>query len=376
MLDDLVRRLHAIVDERIAVNRPATAALEAERGTVDEVISSLRLAMVRLGGSDTPVPVTYPALPVTLVAGDEVVVQRRRDGWLMVSDVLDRDPVVSSGGGGSGTQVSYPDSPSAAADYLARIKLEADSEYRAVLGLDASDRAQLLLGGGAAAGDARLVRTGSGELSFLDATTGAITLKNGTNAVVDKGLLTTRGDLIRRGSSDWERVAIGSARKVVASDGTDPGWAYPLPQGAQSVTGAEQTLASLGSGTWRQMTNWAVTVTPDFVGQIFAVILTGSLKASTLAGGGTSYTSMRLGIFVDSSATPGNGNQGTGIGCIAQCQPSLDWIVSGSAGIWVADTTSTRYLNLWMSTAGGSGTPSITVNTNTKVTVLPQPASS
>lgn len=92
MLEELVRRLHAIVDERIAVNRPATAALEAERGTVDEVISSLRLAMVRLGGSDTPVPVTYPALPVTLVAGDEVVIQRRRDGWLMVSDVLDRDP--------------------------------------------------------------------------------------------------------------------------------------------------------------------------------------------------------------------------------------------------------------------------------------------
>lgn len=372
MLDDLVRRLHAIVDERIAVNRPATAALEAERGTVDEVISSLRLAMVRLGGSDTPVPVTYPALPVTLVAGDEVVVQRRRDGWLMVSDVLDRDPeVVESGGGGSGTQVSYPDSPSAAADYLARIKLEADSEYRAVLGLDASDRAQLLLGGGAAAGDARLVRTGSGELSFLNATTGAITLKNGTNALVDKGLLTTRGDLIRRGASDWERVAIGSARKVWTSDATDPGWSYPLPTAPQVYTTSEQSFTSLGSGTWKQ-TNWQIAITPAFVGQWFIFVLGASLKVSSTG----SAPSMRLGIAVNASSSPGNGNEGNGSGlqCVAQAASATDWTVCGTAGAWQADTTSTRYVNLWASTAGGAGTPTITVNGNTRMTVFALPA--
>lgn len=98
-LDRDVARLLDIIDQRIAL--AAGRPVELMRGSVAEVITTLRVALVQLDGSSTPVPVPYPALPVTLVAGDEVVVQRRRDGWLMVSDVLGRDPVsaaVSSGG--------------------------------------------------------------------------------------------------------------------------------------------------------------------------------------------------------------------------------------------------------------------------------------
>jgi len=40
-------------------------------------------------------------------------------------------------------------------------------------------------------------------------------------------LLTTRGDIITRGASDPQRLALGAARKVLTSDGTDAGWALP-----------------------------------------------------------------------------------------------------------------------------------------------------
>lgn len=41
---------------------------------------------------------------------------------------------------------------------------------------------------------------------------------------IEKGLLTTRGDLIRRGASAPERVALGAARSLLTSDGTDAVW--------------------------------------------------------------------------------------------------------------------------------------------------------
>ena len=85
---------------------------------------------------------------------------------------------------------------------------------------------------------------------------------------------------------------------------------------------------------------------------------------------------MRLGIAVNASSSPGNGNEGNGSGlqCVAQAASATDWTVCGTAGAWQADTTSTRYVNLWASTAGGAGTPTITVNGNTRMTVFALPA--
>lgn len=42
--------------------------------------------------------------------------------------------------------------------------------------------------------------------------------------LIPKSLLTTRGDIIRRGASAPERVALGVTGKVLRSDGTDPVW--------------------------------------------------------------------------------------------------------------------------------------------------------
>lgn len=38
-------------------------------------------------------------------------------------------------------------------------------------------------------------------------------------------ILTTRGDMLRRGATDAERLAVGANTEVVTSDGTDPDWA-------------------------------------------------------------------------------------------------------------------------------------------------------
>ena len=47
-----------------------------------------------------------------------------------------------------------------------------------------------------------------------------------------KNVLTTRGDLVVRGSSAPQRLAVGAAGRALFSDGTDPGWAeIPLPRG-------------------------------------------------------------------------------------------------------------------------------------------------
>lgn len=90
---DLIR----LIDRRIALSsqvrrRGAAVPVELVRGTVRAVYENTRTVMATLDGGSTPVPVTYPAMAVVPVVGDEVVVARRRDGWLHLLDVLGRDP--------------------------------------------------------------------------------------------------------------------------------------------------------------------------------------------------------------------------------------------------------------------------------------------
>ena len=68
---------------------------------------------------------------------------------------------------------------------------------------------------------------GDPTVSYND-TTGALALgvvtgnTGATGAGVD--VLTTRGDLLKQGASAAERLAIGSANRVLTTDGTDPAW--------------------------------------------------------------------------------------------------------------------------------------------------------
>lgn len=195
------RTLFAIIDRRVALAASRSETVDLIRGTVQSVVTDLRVAMVLLDGGSTPLPAVYPALAVIPVTGDEVICQRRRaDGLLVVDKVLGRDAVAASGGG-SGTQVSYPDSPGAVATYLARIKKTADAAYRAELGLDSSDRPQLLLGDGTAV-DLRAYRSGAKTLVVDDGAAGNLTLVNvltaslqrAGNAVLDAASHGSSGD--------------------------------------------------------------------------------------------------------------------------------------------------------------------------------------
>lgn len=84
--DELLR----LVDERIALALGGVRPLEVVRGTVAAVHTSTRTVLVALDAGDTTVPAVYPSITEPVV-GDEVVVLRRRDGWIMVLAVLGRD---------------------------------------------------------------------------------------------------------------------------------------------------------------------------------------------------------------------------------------------------------------------------------------------
>lgn len=57
---------------------------------------------------------------------------------------------------------------------------------------------------------------------------------------------TTRGDLIRRGASADERVALGTAGHVLTSDGTDAVWAAPAATAPTEYDAADFTLVNGG----------------------------------------------------------------------------------------------------------------------------------
>lgn len=72
--------------------------------------------------------------------------------------------------------------------------------------------------------------------------------------LIKKSILTTRGDMVVRGATDPERLAVGGANEVMVSDGTDPGWGvvYSLltTQGDMVVRGATaaQRLVAAANG--------------------------------------------------------------------------------------------------------------------------------
>jgi hypothetical protein len=64
-------------------------------------------------------------------------------------------------------------------------------------------------------------------------------------------ILTSRGDLLRRGLLGVERYAIGASGKVLSSDGVDAKWDWPLYDilGTASGSGASKSLTITGLGT-------------------------------------------------------------------------------------------------------------------------------
>ncbi len=66
-------------------------------------------------------------------------------------------------------------------------------------------------------------------------------LLSGGNNGLSNSLLTTRGDLIRRGASIPERLALGTTGQILTSDGTDAKWSDPTGQLVATQTGSVAT---------------------------------------------------------------------------------------------------------------------------------------
>ena len=93
-------------------------------------------------------------------------------------------------------------------------------------------------------------------MAIADGGTGQSTAAAGFDALAPT---TTRGDLIRRGASANERVALGTSTQVWRSDGTDALWGWPLEPWA--IAASDETTAIVaGQNKARFVFPYAVSV--------------------------------------------------------------------------------------------------------------------
>jgi len=90
----------------------------------------------------------------------------------------------------------------------------------------------------------------TGTLGIGNGGTGQTTANPAFNALAPT---TTRGDLIRRGASVNERVALGATGTILGSDGTDPIW-RTLTAILDAVIGSSQgTIIKRGASSWEAL---------------------------------------------------------------------------------------------------------------------------
>lgn len=111
-----------------------------------------------------------------------------------------------------------------------------------------------------------------------DAATRMGAIERALSDKVSQSLLTTRGDLIRRGASAPERVALGATGAQLTSNGTDAVWTAPIPW----------TTLSLASG-WSQFgaPNWQ---TPQYMRSPDGLVTVKGVLARTNVGAASPFT--------------------------------------------------------------------------------------
>lgn len=104
----------------------------------------------------------------------------------------------------------------------------------------------------AVAASANRTALGLGGAAVLSVGTTTGTVAAGDDSritgAIQSSLLTTRGDIITRGASAPQRLALGTSTYVLTSDGTDAVWAAPTSGATQTINWTTGTATS-GNGT-------------------------------------------------------------------------------------------------------------------------------
>ena len=89
-MSDDARTLHRIIDRRIDRRLGAGLPIELARGSVTEVDATQRQIAARLDGAVKATRGIATPSGMSPVVGDDVVVLRRRDGFLLLHAILGR----------------------------------------------------------------------------------------------------------------------------------------------------------------------------------------------------------------------------------------------------------------------------------------------
>lgn len=164
-----------------------------------------------------------------------------------------------------------------------------------------------------------IIRKGSSNSERLAlGAAGSILSSDGTDALYrtltslfDTGFATAaRGDIVRRGATVWDRYALGASGKSLVSDGTDVGYGFPAPHtldnggfGGYTTTSTSALMAGLGAGG---------AFTPSRSGKHLAI-----LQVLYLSQGAANQVSLSFNYGTSTPPTTGAASTGTAISASA-----------------------------------------------------------
>ena len=162
----------------------------------------------------------------------------------------------------------------------------------------------------------------------------AYTKSESNGLYIPQSLLTTRGDLIRRGASAPERVALGASGSGLASDGTDAVWNKQFGFIGRSTNTAGASASILAGGSNAMGPLVALVVTGDDVNYMELDLFSYGPYISSGATGhfNVGIWDSGLGSFVSKQQcyVPATGISAGGISCKALQAP-----FSGSKTFWL-----------------------------------------
>ena len=195
-------------------------------------------------------------------------------------------------------------------------------------------------------GDLPAVSSVGGSDLFETEQSGAAKKATGTQIqTFVHSVLTTRGDLLRRGASAAERVALGAAGKVLRSDGTDPGWDDAIKSGTEQASSSGSAINFTSIPAWvKRITVQLVGVSTNGTSPICVQIGTSSgLETSGYVTTGGQVTSGGVGTVQQTNSFP------------CQNESSAGTILTGTLTLTLQDASDNTWLAVFVGFGEGNG---------------------